>query len=288
MHVTPPSVVGRHDMMELILPLLFFFGSFAEPVDLDHDIEGSLYVVDAGRDLVVKYSPNGDSLDAVGGFGVGTEEFDHPVAIYARRGTDIFVADQNNHRIQRFDRHLDYVTTLSTRNDPDERIRFGYPLDVAVSRQGEILVLDGENYRVIVFNSGGEFVRSFGDITSGRGRLTAPVALELDQKDNVYVLDKGEIKVYDPFGAWLRTLPGPGGGTYHSFSISGDSLVAQTDSLLLIYRVEEQIVEDSTEINFSSPPSATHYHGGLLYSIGRNQIDVRKLPLSEATMLHGE
>ncbi|MCB0714081.1 MAG: NHL repeat-containing protein [Ignavibacteriae bacterium] len=274
--------------MELLIPLLFFFGSFSEPVDLDHDIEGHLYVVDAGRDLVVKYSSKGDSLDAVGGFGTGTEEFDHPIALYARRGTDLFVADHNNHRIQRFDRRLDYVTTLFTRDNPDERIRFGYPLDVAVSRQGDIVVLDGENYRVAIFNSVGEFVRSFGDITSGEGRLIDPISLELDDNDNVYVLDGGEIKVYDPFGAWLRTIPPPRDRAYSTFSIGGDSLVALADSLLLIYRITDHAVEDSLYLDSSTIPVATHYHGGYLYSIGANRVDVLKLRVLEAEMLHGE
>ncbi len=275
--------------MELLLPLLFFFGSFSEPLDLDHDIEGNLYVVDAGRDLVVKYSPRGDSLDATGGYGFGNEELDRPVAVYARRGTDVFVADYNNHRIQRFDRRLDYVTTLYTREDPDERVRFGYPLDVAVSRQGEMMVLDGENRRVVVFNPQGDFVRSFGDaVSAGGGRLVDPVSLELDDDDNVYVLDRGEIRVYDPFGAWLRTIPSVRGGACDAFSIGGDSLAVLADSLLLFYRIADRVAGDPIPLAFISTPVAMHYHTGYLYFLREDHVDVRKLRASEATMLQEE
>lgn len=275
-------------MAPVVLILLLSFGSFADAVDLDADIEGNLYVLDAGRDLMIKYSPSGDSLAAVGGFGRGAESFDRPVAVYARRGTDIFVADHNNHRIQRFDRRLDYVTTIRTRDDPDDRIRFGYPLDVAVSRQGEVHVLDGENRRVIVFDHTGRFVRSFGDLSDGEGRMTDPRGLELDDDDNVYLLDAGRIKVYDPFGGWIGHIPTPDDGPVLHFSIERDTMEVVTASALRFYdlRAKRYLQEMSVGVEDAAGPVRRWRER--LYIVRKDRIDVCKLPVVEPDTLHDE
>lgn len=196
--------------MDMILPVLTFlmsFGHFVGAVDFDMDVENNVYVVDRAANTIVKYSPKGDSMAAVSGFGSQPGQFDGPVAVCASRGNDVYVADYNNHRVQRFTRNLDYVTAIVTRDDPDERKRFGYPRDIAVTRQGDLLVLDGENRRVVKFNAAGEAAFAFGDFASGKGQLIDPMRIEVDEFDNVYVLDRSadfddrnRVVRYDPFG----------------------------------------------------------------------------------------
>ena len=230
----------------LIISLLFTFGSFGTAVDLDIDIEGNVYVVDSEQNMLLKFSSGGDSLDGFGGYGRGAEGFDEPVAVYARRGMEVYVADYNNHRIQRFDRRLDLISTLYTRNDVDEQARFGYPLDVVVSRQGEVLVLDGENRRVAVYDLAGRFLRSFGGPGDGEGRMTDPTAVELDNEDNVYVLDDGAIKLYDPFGGWVGHVSTPSDLPVLSFSIERDTMELLDSSTLWFYdMVTRQFIESS-------------------------------------------
>lgn len=198
-------------------------------MDFDVDIEGNYYVVDRERDMLVKFSSRGDSLEAISGTGTGPLQFDGPTAVFAHRGTDVLVADYNNHRIQRFDRNLDYVTTIHLRDDPDERRRFGYPRDVAITRQGDLLIVDGENRRVLMLTSFGELKRSIGDIGAGVGRLSDPHMVCSDDRDNVYVLDGGVVMIYDAFGSYLaritaREVPTLQGEIV-TMAINGDMLV---------------------------------------------------------------
>lgn len=201
--------------------VLLSFGTFGEIVDVDVDIEGNIYVIDAERDLLVKYSRAGDSLMAVGGFGSGRLQFDGPSAVFAHRGMSVYVADRYNHRVLVYDRQLDFLFAIAGRSLPEEQGAFGEPLDLAVTRQGDLLVLDGENRRVVVFDASGRFLRSFGDIGDGAGRMTDPVELEVDDEDNVYLLDAGIIKIYDPFGAYLSAVPGINVG---SMRLSADGM----------------------------------------------------------------
>lgn len=258
----------------LIISLLFTFGSFGNAVDLDIDIEGNVYVVDSEQNMLLKFSPEGDSLDGFGGYGRGTEGFDEPVAVYARRGTEVYVADYNNHRIQRFDRRLDLISTLYTRDDVDEQARFGYPLDVVVSRQGEVLVLDGENRRVAVYDPVGRFVRSFGGPGDGEGRMTNPTSLELDDEDNVYVLDDGAIKRYDPFGGWVGQISTSSDLPVLSFSIERDTLEALDSSTLWFYDIRNRYFIESSGREEVPVARQVRRRDGRLYEVLPDRIRV--------------
>ncbi len=118
----------------------------------------------------------------------------------------MYVADYGNHRIQRFDRNLSFISSFSTRDDPDPGVRFGYPRSVAQSRFGPIFLVDGENRRILKINSSGEVEKAFGDIGGGEGRLESPSRIRLGDDDHAYVLDGSRIVVFDIFGNYSGTL----------------------------------------------------------------------------------
>lgn len=173
---------------------------------LDVDINGNIYVLDANRNLLTLSNGDFTLHKEVGGAGWENDQFDKPQGIWARNGIDVFVADYGNHRIQRFDRGLNYISTFSTRESaiPDER--FGYPRDVAVSRLGDLFICDGENARVVKVNRFSKVERSFGGFDAGAGRLLRPSELEVGPKDRVYVLDKARVMVFDNFGNFVHEL----------------------------------------------------------------------------------
>lgn len=265
----------------MMIPLLIFllsFGRFTGAVDLDYDVAGNIYVVDRTANMLVKLSPRGDSLRAVSGFGDGEMQFDGPVALHARRGNDIYVADYNNHRIQRFNRTLDYITTISTRDDPDERKRFGYPRDVAVTRQGDLLIVDGENRRIIKINSFGAVERAFGDMAAGEGRLVDPSKIEVDEDDNIYVLDGKRIIQFDPFGSYVRDI-----STFMhekeeilSISVDRDTLVigGRTDLAMLDLKTNEI----AGYYNFEGHPTAFRSTGGRIIALEPERVMVFARP----------
>ena len=263
----------------MLLPLLILFsiGTVDRGVALDVDIEGNIYVIDGADDMLLKFSAEGDSLGAVGGFGRGEREFDRPSGLYARRGTGVWVADRNNHRVQRYDRNLDLVTSIRTRDFEDERIRFGYPLDIAVSRQGLLHILDSENRRVLVLESSGRYVRSIGDVGSGEGILREPVALELDERDDVYLLDRGVIRRYDPFGTWRGDLPFEG---VRHFSIHLDTItMLGGDSTVRLLGIDQSRAIRQVKGAIGAAESgigAVMQVGGYVYILGRSGLTVRE------------
>lgn len=190
----------------------FSFGNFRDPRGISVDPMGSIFVADTGADLLLRFNASGDSTGEVGGYGWGDFQFDMPYDVCATNGVEIYVADYNNNRIERFDRTLANVATLSTNQSNDDSKRFGYPSGVAVSRLGDLFICDDEDVRIVKVNTFSTVERTFGGYGEGPGSLTMPRQVAIGPHDDVYVSDKGRIAVYDNFGNYLRSI---GVGTLH-------------------------------------------------------------------------
>lgn len=184
----------------------FSFGNFHNPRGITVDPAGTIYVADTGRDLLIRFDLSGDSTGGVGGYGWGDFQFDRPYDVCATNGVEIYVADYNNHRIQRFDRTLANVAILHTMDSDDEATRFGYPSGVAVSRLGDLFICDDENVRIMKVNTFSTVERTFGGYGQGAGSLTMPRQIAVGPHDEVFVSDKGRIAVYDNFGNYVNSI----------------------------------------------------------------------------------
>ncbi len=170
------------------------------------DMAGVMTIVDNRACTVSQFSQNGKLLREIGGQGWGNDQFDRPAAVWAKNGIDVFVADYGNHRIQRFDNALAYVSTLSTRDDSDPDKRFGYPTAVTLSRLGELFICDGENSRIAKVGSSNQVDLTFGGYGAGAGRLNRPLQIDCGPNDDLYVLDPPRIVMFDAFGNYLGDL----------------------------------------------------------------------------------
>jgi DNA-binding beta-propeller fold protein YncE len=167
---------------------------------------GFIYVTDINENKVYMLDTLGNLLRETGGYGWNEAAFDNPVDVYAT-SLNVYVTDKNNHRIQWFDRNLNFLSLLHTRNSRNEEIRFGYPLSAAVSGQGDLYILDQENNRILKFDLFGNFLTEFGGVDAGKFRINRPVEFAL-LNNNTYVLDSRgrRIVIFDQFGNVLNTL----------------------------------------------------------------------------------
>jgi DNA-binding beta-propeller fold protein YncE len=80
------------------------------------------------------------------------------------------------------------------------------PTDVAVNADGEIVVVDSGNDRVVIFNKRGKLIKAFGSNGSEPGQFNGPVGLTTDSRGNIYVADKdnNRIQVFNRDGKFIR------------------------------------------------------------------------------------
>ena len=183
---------------------LFEFGNFSHASSFTISANGIIYVTDINKNEILSFDTLGNKIKDVGGFGWQLGLFDQPVDIYSNPLV-VYVADKNNHRIQQLDRNLNFIASFENKSEDVEQ-RFGFPLAVSVSNQGDLYLLDGENLRVIKLDLFGNFITNFGGYDAGKYKLKKPVSLAIDKNERIYLLDDNFIRIFDNFGNHLISI----------------------------------------------------------------------------------
>ncbi|MFQ5824487.1 MAG: NHL repeat-containing protein [bacterium] len=202
----------QNDESNFLVKYLFSFPDepirgllISQPQALSIDPEGHVFLVDTGNNRILEFDKNGKFIYSVGGFGWEKEEFDNPLDISVKTSLDIFIADYNNERIERYDNKLNYISSFYSENTFTSSLQFGFPSSVDISKHGELFICDNENDRILKLNSFGEPVLSFGDYNWGDGQLEYPVKIEVTTSDMLYVSDQGtnQIVIFDYYGNFI-------------------------------------------------------------------------------------
>jgi len=201
----------------------FANGQFSNPVGLTVDGTGSVYVADSGNSRIVKFSSAGVFQLGIGGgttwtgaaaspsIGTPNGYFASPQGVTVDSAGNIYVADTNNHRVQKFNSSGSFLLgigngtiwtgTASLPVATASNGYFNYPNGIAVDGTGNIYVADTSNNRIQEFNSSGTFVRGWGAGTtwtgtapaatasSAVGWFTSPTGIAVDSSGNLYVAD---------------------------------------------------------------------------------------------------
>jgi sugar lactone lactonase YvrE len=214
-------------------------GQFNGPSDVAVDNAGHIYVVDTNNRRIQKFElanpcPSGTTqivagicfVTKWGTFGTANGQFIGARGIAVDSSGSVYVADQNNHRIQKFTSSGAFVGTWGTQGSSDGQ--FKYPFGIAVDSLGYVYVTDRENNRVqkfqiqkfntsvpcpagttqIVF--GVCLVAKWGSEGLGKGQFKEPIAVAVDTLGRVYVSDYGNHRIQVFF--WKPSDVGVTGG----------------------------------------------------------------------------
>ncbi|MSQ14652.1 MAG: hypothetical protein EXR50_02145 [Dehalococcoidia bacterium] len=153
-----------------------------------------------------------------GSQGGGDGQFNNPAHIAVDRARNVlYVADVNNHRIQKFTTGGTFLTKWGGLSDgPNSNGLFAYPRGVAVDGGGNVYVADTNSHRIQKFTSEGTFITKWGANPggSGNGEFNTPTGVAVDSSDNVYVADAGNkrIQKFTSSGTYLGQWGSQGTG----------------------------------------------------------------------------
>jgi sugar lactone lactonase YvrE len=274
--------------------------TLSQPLGMDIDPDGNLYIADSGNNRILKCNRRGELLREAGGFGFDKQQFDRPVDVWAGNGLDVFVVDYNNQRLERYDKDLNYISSYYSDELQDESLQFGYPAAVGLSANGEIFLAEHEFNRVLRIDSFGKPKASFGDFNWGEGRLARPAKILIDANRKIFVSDStaDEIVEYDYYGNFLqrfgaRMLRDPSGMAWQRAE-GGEQRAS--DLLIVAERGNHRIVcfnkEGEKVFDFGKPgrgpeefsfPADVAVHGNRIFVLdtGNNRVQMFELQMKK-------
>lgn len=181
----------------LLVPtgLVYGAGELREPLGLDVDVRGFLFVADAMAGKVIRYAPDGSST-----------EFEAPPtgpAIYpidvAASGAYVFVLDYSGNRLLRYDYRGAYLDVLLDFSQPDGM----HPVSVTTSGGGRLLTTDSRSHQVTVWSPLYDVEIVAGEYGWAQGSFNKP--------SKAAFFDDERIAVAEPGNRRVQILTGAGG-----------------------------------------------------------------------------
>jgi Tol biopolymer transport system component len=180
------------------------------------NVAGGTYHTDArcGLDGFCAYC--GEFITKWGTHGSGTGQFDDPSGVAIDAAGNVYVADSNNNRIQKFSSSGAFLTQWGSTGSGDGQ--FNGPVDVAVDGSGNVYVADWGNARIQKFTSTGTFVTKWGSSGSAGGQFLLLTGVAASAGGDVYTTEAGaltpvhRVQHFDSTGAFLETWGEAGSG----------------------------------------------------------------------------
>jgi DNA-binding beta-propeller fold protein YncE len=127
---------------------------FKRPTDVAVGPGGDIFVSDGyGNSRIVKFDKEGRFVKEWGRRGGGPGEFHTPHSVVVDEKGMVYVADRENYRIQVFDADGKFVSQWRD---------IGSPWGLALTNDGNLLMSDGYNNRVLKLTKSGRVVGAFG------------------------------------------------------------------------------------------------------------------------------
>jgi DNA-binding beta-propeller fold protein YncE len=153
------------------------------------DSDDNIWTTDTGHHLVLKFSPAGKLLLALGTSdkpGAGHDQFNKPTDVAFGTSGEVFVSDgYGNNRVMQFDTRGKFVRTWGKAGKGSGE--FNLPHAVRVDSRQRILVGDRENKRIQVFDRDGKVLAMWEGFS--------PYGLEIDRDGTIFVADAAAHKI---------------------------------------------------------------------------------------------
>jgi streptogramin lyase len=201
---------------------------------------GNIWIADYFNSRVVQVTPAGTVVKKLGRnngdgpAGSGPGQLSGPTTVAVDGSGNVYVADRNNGRIDKFDSVGNFLQSFSAQGTPE---------GVAVDSTGNIYASNTFSCRVVELDSTGALMRTLGNgCGSGPGQFngTGAVGVGLDAHGNLWVADFGNSRLEEfdtGTGAFIKQIGGLGsvGATldnarYFAFDPAGELLVGDTNS----------------------------------------------------------
>jgi len=213
------------------------------------DASGNVYISD-GNNHKIRKVDTGGNISTFAGTGVGgysgdggaatSAQIQSPLGIAIDASGNLYIADNNNHRIRKVDTGGNISTVagngsggFSGDGGAATSAQLNFPTGVAVDASGNIYIVDQSNHRIRKVDTGGNISTVAGNGSGGfsgdggaatSAQINSPVGIAVDATGNIYIGDQSNhrIRKVDIRGI-MTTIAGTGSNGYNSDGIAPTS-----------------------------------------------------------------
>ena len=278
-------------MKQILLSIIFYFltiiitaqdfteigeiGNFSNSASFSINPSGFIFIADSEKNEIYKIDTLGTNLKFIGGYGWSDSAFDNPSDVFATT-LNVYVTDKNNHRIQIFDKDLNYLSQFRTDKSENTNLQFAYPECLAVSNQGDLYILDSDNSRILKFGLTGNFLLEIGGNNAGEYSLSNPINFAISDDGKLFVIDAGFILVFDQYGTGLMKFKTSFEAS--NLSISKSKIILnspdQIEIIDLINRSNDSRLIKSTQLNINSSIKEAKLFNNKMYVLTETSIHI--------------
>ncbi|TAE24972.1 MAG: hypothetical protein EAZ91_19790 [Cytophagales bacterium] len=224
-------------------------GQLDSPVGVFVDGSGAIYVADLSNHRIQKFPSNstagtsGTTVAGGNGQGSNANQLRFPTSVYVDGSGSIYVADNLNHRIQKFPSNstgsMAGTTVAGGGGAGSGATQLQNPAGVSVDATGAIYVADVGNHRIQKFppnsttGTAGTTVAGGNGAGGGATQLDGPSGFFVDGNGAIYVADLNNQRIQKWVAtinpAYVPTLP----GTYSVLVTSAAGCTASTNSVTI-------------------------------------------------------
>ncbi|CAF5034025.1 unnamed protein product, partial [Rotaria sp. Silwood1] len=166
------------------------------------DENGSLYVVDSGKNEVRRYR-RGESQGTVVAGGNGREnrldQLSFPRYVFVDRDHSVYVSEWRNHRVMKWvEGAKQGIIVAGDQGQGNGLTQLSCPRGVVVDQLGTVYVADAGNHRIMLWPNGakqGSVIFGGNGAGGQSNQLIVPIGLSFDRHGNLYVVDFGNHRV---------------------------------------------------------------------------------------------
>jgi DNA-binding beta-propeller fold protein YncE len=207
-----------------------------------------LYITDISNHSLLKFSVSDlDVLDdlvwEIGEFGATEGDFYTPMGVAVDALGNVYVADRDNARVQKFDSDGVFIAQWGTLDAVEEPWELVAPTGIAIDSDGFVYVADGDNNQIVKFTAEGVYDSHWGATGTGDGEFDQPHGLAIDAANStLYVVDSnnGRVQVFTLAGVYQRQF-GSVGDQNGQFSGPWGVVVDQTSGVYVTDRNSERV-----------------------------------------------
>ena len=206
---------------------------------------GQVFLLDTGNDRILALDDDGDVERVLGSPLDGGPALKGAMAI-ASDGEFLYVANSGASQVLVLTPAGEVTKTIELEKVEDSDTDRPRPISIAVSPQGDLLVTDADNNRLLRYDGNGRLLKVTGEGGRGAGTdgFNTPAGVALDDRGDAYVVDmlNGRVVELSPDGTFLRQLGelGDSGGTFSrpkDVALDAEGHIFVSDGLLAAVEV---------------------------------------------------